>query len=76
MEASWYTMAKALCAEEGHPHYVDGRCVRCRAYDPRALAEPKLRPIVTGVKPVRCLHYTRDQGCPMHGETCAPEYAY
>jgi hypothetical protein len=21
-----------------------------------------------------CPHYTRDQGCPMHGETCAPEY--
>ncbi len=21
-----------------------------------------------------CQLYTRDQGCPLHGETCAPEY--
>lgn len=21
-----------------------------------------------------CQHYTREQGCPLHGETCAPEY--
>lgn len=21
-----------------------------------------------------CPHYTRDNGCPLHGETCAPEY--
>jgi hypothetical protein len=21
-----------------------------------------------------CRLYTRDQGCPLHGETCAPEY--
>ena len=69
IEAAWYVEAKTLCAQEGHPHYVDGRCVRCRAYDPEELIERELRPIVIGVAPVQCSHYTRDQGCPMHGET-------
>jgi hypothetical protein len=23
------------------------------------------------IRPVACQHYTVDQGCPMHGETCA-----
>ena len=26
------------------------------------------------VKTHWCPAYTRDQGCPLHGETCAPEY--
>lgn len=25
--------------------------------------------------PVPCAHYNREDGCPMHGETCAPEYS-
>lgn len=34
-----------------------------------------LRSIRSSIQTVGgCRLYTRDQGCPLHGETCAPEY--
>ncbi len=73
-KAQWAIKAEAACASEGHPDYVDGRCIRCRSYQPESAdilesveAEAKAQ--------VQCPHYTVLQGCPLHGETCAPEYS-
>ena len=41
--AQWALEATAECAIEGHTRYVDGRCVRCRAYEP-AKPEPIMQP--------------------------------
>lgn len=40
---------------------------------PQAAASP-VRSYRATVTPGRCSHYTRANGCPLHGETCAPEY--
>ena len=37
--AQWALEATAECRLTGHPKYIDGRCVRCRTYEP-AKPEP------------------------------------
>lgn len=70
----WAVEADVACAHEGHPRYVDGRCVRCRGYEPEARSSfGDLTPAVAQAGEP-CNLYTREQGCPLHGETCAPEY--
>lgn len=33
-QTEWKIKADLQCGEEGHPNFVDGRCVRCRTYEP------------------------------------------
>ena len=58
-----------------------GICFRCETLvkrGKRAAQQPAPRHRQRqSVLPVRgqCRHWTRDQGCPLHGETCAPHWA-
>jgi len=48
---------------------ASGRCRDCRATIRRAQPAPSILHPYAG-----CRHYTHDEGCPLHGEMCAPEY--
>lgn len=71
--ARWAIEADVACAHEGHPQFFDARCVRCRTYEPAPIATT-VEVITATTEAAPCELYTRDQGCPLHGETCAPEY--
>ena len=67
----WAIEADVECSVEGHPAYIDGRCVRCRAYEPQGHPEDVgLQEHQVTIDQGHCYHYTSDQGCPLHGETC------
>ena len=67
----WAVTAKATCDVEGHARIVDGACVRCRTYLPTET--PRNIGVVDHLEPEGqgCPHWTLDQGCPLHGETCS-----
>lgn len=72
----------ALCSLYGHPFYADGRCVRCRIYQVESPDETAAKRLAALRAPrnerpdpiATCQLYDREQGCPLHGELCAPEY--
>jgi predicted ATP-dependent serine protease len=80
-KATWAIEAEAKCAASGHAEFdTAGRCNRCREYnaehDMAAQRDASRRAAFLAddlddddiSEP--CPHYT-DQGCPLHGETCA-----
>lgn len=66
----WAIKAKATCDVTGHTERnVFGKCNRCDApLDAPRDPAPRERHEVAATG---CAHYTDDQGCPLHGETCA-----
>jgi len=61
----------AECAAAGGHRYADRRCIYCFRREPTApVYDPgqieRAETAATG-----CTLYTAEQGCPLHGETCA-----
>ena len=77
-KAQWAIEADAVCAAEGHAEVVDGRCVRCRNYaDPAPRESHPVEPRRSTAQSdviTTCRLWTRDDGCPLHGELCNPAY--
>jgi hypothetical protein len=61
--------AQAECDVNGHDVFIDGKCLRCRADKPVAVRNfPGEIDYLMAPERRCCPHWTRDQGCPLHGD--------
>ena len=53
--------------DAGHECYD---CYKAREAKRQAREDAEIDALLATPIPTRCPHYTSDQGCPLHGETC------
>ena len=73
-ESADHITARLTCERDGHAARDMGRCVRCSDYlIEQPIADPG-QVEARASEPEGCPRYSASNGCPLHGETCAPAY--